>query len=95
MKLCWEQAYSYIGHFMKIAQFILLVTANLIGIQLTTGVEFNKYIIAGCALAGIIIILSLGAFIIEFDIMGREISFKNKYNPELMKIYNNTNKDDI
>ena len=82
LKLCWTQAYSYVGIPMKLVQLgsILMILFNQYGVP----VQYALWL----GISVLLFILGVGAYMLKFGIIERENSFNNQYNPELMKIYN-------
>lgn len=91
-KLCWGQAYSYIGIPLKVMQLVLLISANIGILKLTWGIELNPVLVGFICLSGVIFIIGFGAFFVRFKIIDREHSFNNQFNPEFMHIYKNSKK---
>lgn len=87
-KLCYNQAGSYTGILTDLAQKFLLLAVFLKAYNIT-----NYFIIFSAFIFFFLTIIYLGHIAVKLNLNKLETSFFNQYNPELIKILEQTKND--
>ena len=87
LKIAWGQAWESLGVFVNICQIVLPLSTFLI----VSG--FSMWRLAGClVVVGVFCIFYFGHLVLSKGILEREMTLRNKYNPQIKQILKNTDK---